>query len=44
MTQTTGIVRGGLVINKIFLNYNQSVKNVDQDTKYTTLVKGKYVN
>jgi hypothetical protein len=38
MAQTTALVRDGLVINKIFISSNLSVKNVKADTKYTALV------
>lgn len=43
MTQTIGIVRGGLVINKIFIDPNKSGSNVTIDTRYTTLVTEKPV-
>lgn len=43
MAQATGIVRGGLVISKIFVNCSESVKNVELDTKYTNLFTEKYV-
>ncbi len=43
MAQTIGIVRGGLVINKIFINSNQSANDVEVDTKYTAIVTDKHV-
>ncbi|MEO1375510.1 MAG: hypothetical protein AAFW70_14575 [Cyanobacteria bacterium J06635_10] len=37
MTQTIGLVRGGLVINKIFIDSNKSLTDVKHNTKNTAL-------
>lgn len=42
MAQTTGIVRGGLVINKIFTDSNKSQKNLKENTNATNSDMEKY--
>lgn len=37
MAHTTGLVRGGLVINKIFVNSNKSQQDVKEDTSCDTI-------
>ncbi|MBF2014118.1 MAG: hypothetical protein IGS23_02660 [Rivularia sp. T60_A2020_040] len=44
MTQTTGIVRAGLVINKVLSNSNKLVADVNQDTGNHASEMKKYSN
>ncbi len=44
MAYTTGLIRGGLVINKIFINSKKLVSNVEIDTNMINLYTEKYQN
>lgn len=44
MTHTTGLVRGSLVINKIFIDFKKSHRDVKQNTNYIVLDLEKYQN
>lgn len=37
MAHTTGLVRGGLVINKVFVNSNKSEQDVKENTNSNNL-------
>ena len=37
MAQTTGLVRGGFVINKIFVDSNKSEQDVKENTNHNTV-------
>ncbi|WP_157229333.1 hypothetical protein [Rivularia sp. PCC 7116] len=42
MTQTTGLVRGGLVINKVFIDYKKIQESVNSNTSDATLDVQRY--
>lgn len=44
MAQTIGLVRGGLLISKLFINSDRLAKNVDTETKDTMVLAVKHVN